>query len=67
MLAVSRKVIEVNRSFHPDGKRFLVKSYPGQGGHRRPNRAPDRREARAHIEDRSLSLGDLLFAADPRD
>ncbi len=28
MLTVSRKVIEVNREFHPDGKRFLVKAYP---------------------------------------
>jgi integrase len=28
MLTVSRKVIEVNREFHPDGKRFLVKHYP---------------------------------------
>ena len=28
MLTVSRKVIELNRQFHPDGKRFLVKHYP---------------------------------------
>ena len=28
MLTVSRKVIELNREFHPDGKRFLVKHYP---------------------------------------
>jgi len=28
MLTVSRKVIELNREFHPDGKRLLVKHYP---------------------------------------
>jgi len=28
MLTVSRKVIDLNREFHPDGKRFLVKQYP---------------------------------------
>src|SRR6266487_2715884 len=28
MLTVSRKVIELNREFHPDGGRFLIKHYP---------------------------------------
>jgi hypothetical protein len=28
MLTVSRKVAELNREFHPDSKRFLVKHYP---------------------------------------
>src|SRR5438552_2493355 len=32
MLTVSRKVIELNRKFHPDGKRFLVKRYPKDKG-----------------------------------
>ena len=25
---MSPKVIDLNREFHPDGKRFLVKQYP---------------------------------------
>jgi transposase-like protein len=35
MLTVSRKVIEVNRSFHPDGRRFLVENYPKDKEYRR--------------------------------
>jgi len=35
MLTVSRKVIDLNREFHPDGKRFLVKQYPKDKEYRR--------------------------------
>jgi hypothetical protein len=35
VLTVSRKVIELNREFHPDGKRFLVKHYPNDKEYRR--------------------------------
>ena len=35
MLTVSRKVIDPNREFHPDGKRFLVKQYPKDKEYRR--------------------------------
>ena len=35
MLTVSRVVVEVNRKFHPDGQRFLVKHYPKGKKHRR--------------------------------
>ncbi len=35
MLTVSRKVIELNREFHPDGKRFLVRHYPKDKEYRR--------------------------------
>jgi integrase len=45
MLTVSRKVTEVNREFHPDGRRFLVKLYPKDKEYRRLKLSPDRREA----------------------
>ena len=46
MLTVSRKVIELNRQFHPDGKRFLVKELPqGQGVPAAQAQPADRREA----------------------
>jgi integrase len=35
MLTVRRVVVEVNRKFHPDGQRFLVKHYPKGKKHRR--------------------------------
>jgi integrase len=63
MLTVSRKVIEVNRSFHPNGKRFLVKNYPKDKEYRRLKLSPQiAAKLSAHIEDRSLSLRDLLFS-----
>ena len=35
ILTVSRKVIQVNRKFHPDGKRFIVVDYPKDKEYRR--------------------------------
>ena len=62
MLTVSRKVIELNRSFHPDGKRFLVKNYPKDKEYRRLKLSPQiAAKLKAHIKDRSLGRGDLLF------
>jgi len=40
MLTVSRKVIELNREFHPDGKRFLIKQYPKDKEYRRLKLSP---------------------------
>ena len=40
MLTVSRKVIEVNRKFHPEGGRFLVKDYPKDKEYRRLKLSP---------------------------
>ena len=46
MLTVSRKVIELNREFHPDGRRFLVKQLPqGQGIPAAQAQPADHREA----------------------
>ena len=40
MLTVSRKVIELNRVFHPDGRRFLLKHYPKDKEYRRLKLSP---------------------------
>jgi integrase len=63
MLTVSRKVIELNREFHPDGKRFLVKHYPKDKEYRRLKLSPQiTAKLKAHIQARRLGAGDLLFA-----
>src|SRR5690348_11526915 len=63
MLTVSRKVIELNREFHPDGKRFLVKHYPKDKEYRRLKLSPQiTAKLRAHIQARGLGWDGLLFA-----
>jgi integrase len=63
MLTVSRKVIELNREFHPDGGRFLVKHYPKDKEYRRLKLSPQiTAKLRAHIRSRGLGLDALLFA-----
>lgn len=63
MLTVSRKVIELNREFHPDGRRFLVKHYPKDKEYRRLKLSPQiTAKLKAHIQARSLDPGALLFA-----
>jgi integrase len=63
MLTVSRKVIEVNREFHPDGRRFLVKPYPKDKEYRRLKLSPQiAAKLKAHITARGLGPDDLLFA-----
>jgi integrase len=63
MLTVSRKVIELNREFHPDGKRFLVKQYPKDKEYRRLKLSPQiTAKLKAHIQARNLEPGVLLFA-----
>ena len=63
MLTVSRKVIELNREFHPDGRRFLVKGYPKDKEYRRLKLSPQiAAKLRAHIQARSLGPNSLLFA-----
>jgi integrase len=66
MLTVSRKVTEVNREFHPDGKRFLVKPYPKDKEYRRLKLSPQiTAKLKAHIKARNLGPGGLLFARRP--
>jgi integrase len=63
MLTVSRKVTEVNREFHPDGKRFLVKLYPKDKEYRRLKLSPQIvAKLAAHIKARGLGPDGLLFA-----
>ena len=62
MLTVSRKVIEINRQFHPDGKRFLVKHYPKDKEYRRLKLSPQiAAKLKAHIQTRGLGPDSLLF------
>ena len=63
MLTVSRKVIELNRELHPDGRRFLVKRYPKDKEYRRLKLSPQiTAKLKAHIQARSLGADALLFA-----
>jgi integrase len=63
MLTVSRKVIELNREFHPDGKRFLVQHYPKDKEYRRLKLSPQIvAKLKAHVTARSLGSDALLFA-----
>ncbi len=63
MLTVSRKVIELNREFHPDGKRFLVKHYPKEKEYRRLKLSPQiAAKLKVHLKARGLSPDALLFA-----
>lgn len=63
MLAVSRKVIEVNPRFEPQGKRFAVKDYPKDKEYRRFKiSAQLARKIEAHATSAGLGPADLLFA-----
>jgi integrase len=63
MLTVSRKVIEVNHEFHPEGKRFLVVHYPKDKEYRRLKLSTQIvAKLKAHIKTRKLDPDALLFA-----
>ena len=65
ILTVSRKVAEVNRAFHPDGRRFLV-SYPKDKEVRRLKLSPQIvAKLSAHIKDHDFGPDALLFARRP--
>ncbi len=66
MLTVSRKVTEVNREFHPDGRRFLVNPYPKDKEYRRLKLSPQiTAKLNAHVKARNLGPDGLLFARLP--
>lgn len=66
MLTVSRKVTEVNREFHPDGRRFLVRLYPKDKEYRRLKLSPQIvAKIKTHIKARGLGPEGLLFARRP--
>jgi integrase len=63
MLTVSRKVIELNREFHPDGRRFLVRYYPKDKEYRRLKLSGQiAAKLTAHIKTHRLGPDGLLFA-----
>jgi integrase len=63
ILTVSRKVIEVNPKFEPNGKRFAVKDYPKDKEYRRLKLSAQLvRKIEAHVRSVGLEPGDLLFA-----
>lgn len=68
MLTVSRKATEVNREFHPEGKRFLITNYLKGKKHRRLKLSQQVvAKLKAHIEAHGLGAEDLLFARRDQD
>ena len=63
VLTVSRKVIEVNPKFQPDGQRFAVKQYPKDKEYRRLKLSAQLvQKIEAHVRKKGLGPGELLFA-----
>jgi integrase len=63
VLTVSRKVIELNREFHPDGRRFLVINYPKDKEYRQLRISLQiAAKLAAHVKEANLGPGELLFA-----
>jgi integrase len=63
IVTVSRKVIEINKKFHPDGRRFQVVSYPKSKSYRRFKlSAQICVKLAAHIKELGLGSDDLPFA-----
>jgi hypothetical protein len=63
MVDVSRRVIEVNRKFQPDGARFAVKEYPKDKEYRQLKLSTQLiQKIDAHVTSEGLEPGDLLFA-----
>jgi integrase len=62
LLTISRTVVQVDRKFHPDGERFLVKDYPKDKEDRRLKLSTQIvAKVAAHIDEAGLSDNDLLF------
>ena len=62
MLTVSRKVIELNREFHPSGRHFLIKHYPKDKEYRRLKLSPQIvAKITACVKTRRLGPDALLF------
>src|SRR5262249_36100124 len=66
IVTVSRKVVEVNPQFHPDGGRFIVQEYPKDKQTRRFKLSTQIiARLKAYIEEHRLGDGDLLFVYSP--
>ena len=63
ILTVSRAVVELNRKYHPEGGRFLVKPYPKDKQSRRFKLSAQMcTKIAAHIQALGLGRDDLIFA-----
>lgn len=63
ILTVSRAVVELDRKFHPQGERFLVKQYPKNTKQRRFKLSNQIvRKLQAHCDAQHLEHDDLFFA-----
>ncbi len=63
ILTVSRAVVELDRKFHPQGERFLIKEYPKNKKHRHMKiSAQFVHKLRKHCDTLHLDRDDLLFA-----
>ncbi|GAA1287797.1 hypothetical protein Psi02_70270 [Planotetraspora silvatica] len=62
IVTVSRTVVEINTTHHPEGKRFLIKEYPKDKEYRRFRLSPQIvAKLKAYIEETKLERDDLLF------
>ena len=66
LVTVSRKVVEVNPKFHPDGGRFIVQEYPKDKETRRLKLSPQiTAKLKTYIDEMQLGDGDLIFTYAP--
>ena len=62
MLSVNKSTVEVTAEFHPEGHRFLTRSYTKNGGHRRFKiDAVVSEMVQEHIEKDGIGPGQLIF------
>ena len=62
MLSVNKSTVEVTAEFHPEGHRFLTRSYTKNGGHRRFKiDAVVSKMVQEHIERHGIGPGQLIF------
>ena len=62
MLSVNKSTVEVTAEFHPEGYRFLTRSYTKNGGHRRFKiDAVVSEMVQEHIEKHGIGPGQLIF------
>jgi len=62
MLSVNKSTVEVTAEFHPEGHRFLTRSYTKNGGHRRFRiDAVVSEMIQEHIEKHGIGPGQLIF------
>lgn len=62
MLSVNKSTVEVTAEFHPEGHRFLTRSYTKNGDHRRFKiDAAVSKMVQEHIEEHDIKQGQIIF------